>query len=192
MNYKNSHRWNHSCDAFLNQNPNKQNTTMQRNLVRSFICLAIPHLFERLFLISLENNRDCHITTPLSLKTMEVQIKGDQWNKRFRTGQVYYLFPCGSRKTWKAKNVKWQKAWVLGKQLSSFCVLSINIFHLSKFRPILDEVVICRREQGAVTNGSQFFACILLTSNHMIFLVQFGINQHSKIFQRPQIALALF
>ena len=33
---------------------------------------------ERLFLISWENNRDCHITMPLSLKTMEVQIKGDQ------------------------------------------------------------------------------------------------------------------
>ena len=26
---------------------------------------------------------------PLSLKTMEVQIKGDQWNKRFRTVQVH-------------------------------------------------------------------------------------------------------
>ena len=26
---------------------------------------------------------------PLSMKTMEVQIKGDQWNKRFRTMQVY-------------------------------------------------------------------------------------------------------
>ena len=26
---------------------------------------------------------------PLSLKTMEVQIKGDQWNKRFRMVQVY-------------------------------------------------------------------------------------------------------
>ena len=39
---------------------------------------AILHLFERLFLISWENNRDCHITMPLSLKTMEVQIKGDQ------------------------------------------------------------------------------------------------------------------
>ena len=39
---------------------------------------AIPHLFERLFLISWENNRDCHITMPLSLKTMKVQIKEDQ------------------------------------------------------------------------------------------------------------------
>ena len=38
----------------------------------------------RLFLISWENNRDCHITMSLSLKTMEVQIKGDPWNKRFR------------------------------------------------------------------------------------------------------------
>ena len=50
---------------------------------------AIPHLFERLFLISWENNRDCHLTMPLSLKTMEVQIKGDHWNKRLRTVQVY-------------------------------------------------------------------------------------------------------
>ena len=39
---------------------------------------AILHLFERLFLISWEINRDCHITMPLSLKTMEVQIKGEQ------------------------------------------------------------------------------------------------------------------
>ena len=38
----------------------------------------------RLFLISWENNRDCHLTMPLSLQTMEVQIKGDPWNKRFR------------------------------------------------------------------------------------------------------------
>ena len=48
------------------------------------VCWAIPHLFERLFLISWQNNKDCHITMPLSLKTMEIQIKGDQWNKRFR------------------------------------------------------------------------------------------------------------
>ena len=46
----------------------------------------------RLFLISLENHRDCHITMSLSLETMEVQIKGDQWNKRFRTVQVYCSF----------------------------------------------------------------------------------------------------
>ena len=39
---------------------------------------AIPHVFERLFLISWENSRDCHITMTLSLKTMEVQIKEDQ------------------------------------------------------------------------------------------------------------------
>ena len=32
---------------------------------------AIPRLFERLFLISWENNKDCHITMPLSLKTVE-------------------------------------------------------------------------------------------------------------------------
>ena len=32
--------------------------------------------------------------------------------------------------------------------------------------------------------------CIII-SNHMIFHVHFGINKHLKIFQRPQIALAL-
>ena len=57
---------------------------------------AIPHLFERLFLITWENNRDCHITMPLSMKTMEVQIKGDQWNKRFKTVQVYWTWSCRS------------------------------------------------------------------------------------------------
>ena len=51
---------------------------------------AIPHQFERLFLISWENNRDCNMTMPLSLKTIEVQIKGDQGNMRFRTVQVYW------------------------------------------------------------------------------------------------------
>ena len=51
-----------------------------RNVTKRFhvLCWAIPHLFERLFLISWENNRDCHITMPPSLKTMEMQIKGDQ------------------------------------------------------------------------------------------------------------------
>ena len=36
----------------------------------------LSHLFARLFVISWENNRDCHITMPLSLKTMKVYIKG--------------------------------------------------------------------------------------------------------------------
>ena len=35
------------------------------------------------------------------------------------------------------------------------------------------------------------FLCILLISKHIIFLVQFGINKHLWIFQRPQIAPAL-
>ena len=36
----------------------------------------LSHLFARLFVISWENSRDCHITMPLSLKTMKVYIKG--------------------------------------------------------------------------------------------------------------------
>ena len=31
---------------------------------------------------------------------------------------------------------------------------------------------------------SRIFPCILLTHNHMIFLVQFGINKHLFIFQK--------
>ena len=38
---------------------------------------------------------------------------------------------------------------------------------------------------------TEIVTCILLTSNQIIFLVQFGINKHSQIFQRLQIALAL-
>ena len=38
---------------------------------------------------------------------------------------------------------------------------------------------------------TEIVTCILLTSNQMIFLMQFGINKHSYIFQRLQIALAL-
>ena len=75
----------------------RQNFTKKKRLKTDYngpnpLFPAIPHLFERSFLISWENNRDCHITMPLSLKTMEMQIKGDQWNKRFRTVQVYCLF----------------------------------------------------------------------------------------------------
>ena len=75
-------------------------TTQPRPLsFSSFNCLlnnlailrAIPHLFKRLFVISLENNRDCHITMLLSLKTMEVQIKGSLWNNRFRAVRVYWI-----------------------------------------------------------------------------------------------------
>ena len=42
------------------------------------LLLGDVHLFERLFVIGWENNRDCDIIMPLSLKTMEGQIKGDQ------------------------------------------------------------------------------------------------------------------
>ena len=45
---------------------------------RGILYRAIWQLFERLFLISWENNRDCDITMPLSLKTMKGQIKVDQ------------------------------------------------------------------------------------------------------------------
>ena len=46
-------------------------------------------------------------------------------------------------------------------------------------------------EQEINKSSFEIFVCILLTSNHMIFLVQFGINKHFENFKRPQIALAL-
>ena len=115
---------------------------------------AIPYLFERLFLIGWENNRDCHITMSLSLKTMEVQIKRDQWNKRFRTVPVYWekrrrinyatmslefefhlQFPCGSlsielsdfRQPARMKtNIEkqWNKPSIMKSSISSVPILS--------------------------------------------------------------------
>ena len=38
---------------------------------------------------------------------------------------------------------------------------------------------------------SRIFPCILLTRHHMIFLVQFGINEHLLIFQRSKICQSL-
>ena len=37
---------------------------------------AIPHLFERLFLIGWENNRDCHITMPYPWKQWKCRLNG--------------------------------------------------------------------------------------------------------------------
>ena len=70
---------------------------------------AISHLFERLSLISWENNRDCHITMPLSLKTVEVQVKGGQWNKGFRTVQV-----CWQRLAPNLSDIKWRSTFEMG------------------------------------------------------------------------------
>ena len=63
--------------------------------------------------------------------------------------------------------------------------------HMSNFHPIkLKWLVasICHAKYWSVT---EIVTCILLTSNQMIFLLQFGINKQSQIFQRQQIALAL-
>ena len=80
----------HSLMQAVTGAPDKINeqTRVNRTLLEMIIILRfwgvvalLPgdlHLFERLFVIGLENNRDCDITMPLSLKTMEVQIKGNQ------------------------------------------------------------------------------------------------------------------
>ena len=47
---------------------------------------------------------------------------------------------------------------------------------------------ICHVKYWSVT---EIVSCILLKSNQMIFLVQFGINKHSYIFQRTQIFVIL-
>ena len=58
---------------------------VKTNMVKSVISHfdgAIPHLFERLFLISWENNRGCH-NAPIP------ENNGSADYKRFRTVQVY-------------------------------------------------------------------------------------------------------
>ena len=60
----------------------------------------------KIVFISWENNRDCHITMPLSLKTVEVQIKVDHWNKRFRTVQV-----CWQRLASNLSDIKWRSTF---------------------------------------------------------------------------------
>ena len=35
----------------------------------------------------------------------------------------------------------------------------------------------------------EFFMFILLISNHTVYLVQFGINLHLRVFQKAEIAL---
>ena len=37
---------------------------------------------------------------------------------------------------------------------------------------------------------AKFFIFVLLISNHTVFLVQFEINLHLRVFQRAEIALA--
>ena len=50
---------------------------------------VIYHLLWKIVsVIGWENKKDCDKTIPLSLKTIEVQVKGDQWNNKFRTVQV--------------------------------------------------------------------------------------------------------
>ena len=71
--------------------------------------LAIPHLFGRLFLISWETDRDCLITIPLSLKTVEVQIRRMQvclelwghvdlfFSNYYNLQSVYFELECRCR-----------------------------------------------------------------------------------------------
>jgi len=97
-------------------------------------------------------------------------------------------FHEGSGKTWKVKNVKDRRLQFLVNKFLAAAFLSTNI-HVAKFWPIFVEVTRLsfvggnRERWQTVTRkrgkASQIFACILLTSNHMIFLVQLGISQHS-------------
>ena len=50
----------------------------------------------------------------------------------------------------------------------------------------------CHEIKTVEEENSHSFACILLASNHINFLVQFGINQHLLISHRLQVALVLW
>ena len=85
-------------------------------------------------------------------------------------------------------NISWER--------KPFKFSSVTYLDLLHARTIFDgtsnkvEVVCCLHLSRKLLN-TEIVTCILLTSNQMIFLVQFGINKHSQIFQRLQIALAL-
>ena len=107
------------------------------------------------------------------------------------------FFPWRRWKIWKVKKAKWQNKrlqFSVNKFLAA-AFLSINQILLSKFWPILVEVVICRREQEAVTRkrgkARQVFACILLTSNHMTSSCNLRVN-FSKTTQARAIWFSLW
>ena len=103
---------------------------------------GIPHLFERLFLFIWENNRDCHITVPLSLKTMEMQIERDQWNKRFRTVK-FYCYPV----------------WLVISVLTRISYTRVHKTHREAKRGLMRE-----------NSGSQFLEKVNSTFNSLVWV----------------------
>ena len=118
-------------------------------------------VFERLFLINWENNRDCHITMLLSLKTLEVQIKGDRWNKRFRMVQVYWdalpnFLRCGAplSRGWSTDIIRCVgvircptsltsiSLWLKSKMRD--CHLCLKVRHMTMFKSFLSKICIRR------------------------------------------------
>ena len=115
---------------------------------------AIPHLFEILFVISWENNRDCLWTILLSLKTMEVQIKGSLWNKRFRTVQVYWKIQADAG------------SWLRTKNALYYCAQSANSFSWVLFREFVhDGLLSCHtcpvRSPSLCEQGKLLFSTFL-------------------------------
>ena len=47
-----------------------------------------------------------------------------------------------------------------------------------------------QERSSSISSTQIFFMFILLLSNHMVFLVQFGINYHLRVFKKAEIALA--
>ena len=58
---------------------------------------------------------------------------------------------------------------------------------MSNFHPIKLKWLVASIYHVKYWSVIEIVTCILLTSNQIIFLVQFGINKHSQIFQRLQI-----
>ena len=78
---------------------------------------------------------------------------------------------------------RWVEQFLLGvKHGSQFLKHWKNIWQESLGR--------IQKIQKEGTEWTEIVTCILLTSNQMIFRVQFGINKHSQIFQRLPIARA--
>ena len=112
-------------------------------------------------------------TTVSTHSSTKTQMNKPSQQRNLVSSYNYISFSSGSGKTSRVKKAKWQKASGFDKQAA---FLAINI-DLLKFWPILVDVVICRREQGVVTNSARWHVKEEKSkSNFCIYIINNCIN----------------
>ena len=121
----------------------------------------------------------------------------------------FFLNTVQKRGNWMQKKVIKQAFWLDNEQRSSQMANQISCFQIKRapwmaqlwrnFFLIAWKIWGLARAQNweessesvkFKTSFTQIFSCILLIGNHTVFLVQFGINLHLRVFQKAEIALA--